>query len=133
MKQTKFLIACLFFTTLILQSCGKADPLANLTGKYIVSDVKVDAVGSTGSGFVSYNAADKTGDLDLTYRVDNFNYILQGTDVIYTATEDIITWSPGSANQIIWKRIDDSSKSQTYSFTQVHEGKNRTVEITVKK
>jgi hypothetical protein len=134
MKATKFLIAILLFSFAILQSCADdpADPNAYLTGKFTISAVTVDGVASVGSGTINFVNADKSGDLDITYRVDITDVTLSG-DFIYTATSDLLTLNPGTANETIWTRITDEEKTQVVKFTQAIGGKTRIINITFKK
>jgi hypothetical protein len=135
MKTTKILFAIALFSFTLLQSCSKdevTDPNANLTGAFTVSAVAVDGVSSTGSGTLNFVAADKTGDLDMKYRVDVNEYSVTG-DFIYTATSSLITLNPGTADEQKWTRITDAANEQKIQFTQNVNNKNRVVAITFKK
>lgn len=134
MKATKFLIAIVLFSFAFLQSCADdpADPNAYLTGKFSISAVTVDGVASVGSGTINFVNADKSGNLDITYRVDITDVTLSG-DFIYTATSDLLTLNPGTANETVWTRITDEEKTQVVKFTQAIAGKTRIINITFKK
>ncbi len=135
MKTTKILFSFVLLSFVILQSCSKDetnDPNANLIGAYTVSAVVVDGVASTGSGSLVFVAADKTGNLDIKYRVDVNEYSLKG-DFIYTATSALLTLNPGTASEIKWTRISDKANEQKIQFSQVVNGKNRVIAITFKK
>jgi hypothetical protein len=132
--KSKLFFALVLISMALLQSCKKedVDPNANLTGVFKVSAVKVDGVASVGSGTITFDSSDKSGSLDLKYRIDSANFTTTG-DFLYTATSTLLSLNPGTSNELKWTRKVDEEKEQGIEFTQSIGGKNRLVAITFTK